>query len=163
MFNLPVQLVILGAGEPPIVRALTKLATAHPEHMRYIEGFDLPLGARIYSACDGFLMPSAFEPCGLGQMIARRYGALPLVRATGGLADTVIGGVDGYVFENHSAKEFLTTVGRLSAAFADKKSWTKLVKHAMGMDAGWTTSATLYSELYDSACEEQRVAKLQTA
>ena len=71
LFDLPVQLVILGAGEPPIVSALTQLAHEFPNHLRYVDGFNLALGSRIYGACDGFLMPSAFEPCGLGQMIAR--------------------------------------------------------------------------------------------
>jgi starch synthase len=163
LFDLPVQLVILGAGEPPIVDALTCLAREYPRHLRYMDGFNLPLGARIYGACDGFLMPSSFEPCGLGQMIARRYGALPLVRATGGLVDTVTEGEDGFVFHQRSPEEFVATVRRLAKAFKAPKKWAKLVHHAMKMDAGWRSSALEYERLYQEAAGDEKASHLQTA
>ena len=163
LFDIPVQIVILGAGEPMIVEALTRLSQEYPQHLRYIDGFNLPLGARIYGACDGFLMPSAFEPCGLGQMIARRYGALPLVRATGGLADTVTEGVDGFVFHQRSPDEFVATVKRLAAAYGKPQAWAKLVHHAMKIDASWRTSALEYLRMYVEAQADAQAALRQTA
>ncbi|HLK15754.1 MAG TPA: glycogen synthase [Fimbriimonadaceae bacterium] len=163
LFDIPVQLVILGAGEPHVVEALTRLGREFPNHLRYIDGFNLALGARIYGACDGFLMPSAFEPCGLGQMIARRYGALPLVRATGGLADTVTEGVDGFVFHQRSREEFVDAVKRLAAAYRKPKSWGKLVHRVMTMDESWRKSAIEYERMYIEAQTDERSAKLQTA
>ena len=163
LFDLPVQLVILGAGEPQIVEALTRLTQEFPRHLRYVDGFNLALGARIYGACDGFLMPSSFEPCGLGQMIARRYGALPLVRATGGLADTVTEGVDGFVFHQRSPEEFVATVKRLAASYAKPKAWARLVHHAMKIDSGWKSSAGEYERMYGAAQMDVKTSHLQTA
>ncbi|MHB8635469.1 MAG: glycogen synthase [Fimbriimonadaceae bacterium] len=163
LFEIPVQLVILGAGEPAIVEALTRISKENPQHLRYVDGFNLPLGARIYGACDGFLMPSAFEPCGLGQMISRRYGALPLVRATGGLADTVTDSVDGFVFHQRSPEEFVATVRKLTAAYANPKRWGRLVRHVMALDAGWDRSALEYERLYEAAQLDVHASHRQTA
>lgn len=163
LFGLPVQLVILGAGEPPIVSALTELAQEFPNHLRYIEGFNLELGSRIYAACDGFLMPSAFEPCGLGQMIARRYGTVPLVRATGGLVDTVTEGVDGFVFHQRAAEEFVDAVRRLVALYKKPKAWSKLVKHVLDINPNWDESAAAYGRLYEDAIDDEQASRRQSA
>lgn len=158
--DVPIQIVILGAGEPAIVAELHSLQKQHPQHLRYIEGFNLGLGARIYGGCDGFLMPSAFEPCGLGQMIAMRYGTVPLVRATGGLKDTVTDGSDGFVFENSSVEDLLGAVARFVERFHSKTSWSQIVKRAMSVDFGWSASAAKYEQLYEVAVKARRESRL---
>jgi starch synthase len=163
LFELPVQLAILGAGEPPIVAALKSLAASYPKNLSFVEGFNLELGSRIYAGCDGFLMPSAFEPCGLGQMIAMRYGTVPLVRATGGLADTVLEGVNGFVFHHRSADDFLSGAARLVAAYNDKPVWSQLVNVGMSHDFGWSASAVTYATMYGDAIVARRQNHRQTA
>ena len=109
---------------------------------------------KIYAACDMFLMPSLFEPCGLGQIIAMAYGTIPIVRETGGLKDTVIpyneftGEGNGFSFYPAEAHDMIYTIRRALGFFADKPVWKKLVKNAMKEDFSWTESAKKYEELY---------------
>jgi starch synthase len=116
--------------------------------------FDNALAHKIYAACDMFLMPSRFEPCGLGQMISFRYGTLPIVRKTGGLADTVFDydlrtkQGNGFVFENYSQKDFLNAVKKAINVYKNKKAWQELVLKVMGLDFSWNNSAKRYLQLY---------------
>lgn len=150
---LPCQLVVLGAGHPHY-EALFRELSASSSNIRARIGFDAPLSHRIYAASDFFLMPSAFEPGGLGQLIALRYGTLPIVRATGGLADTVTDLTadpdygNGLSFEAYDPTILLTTLHRALALYAERDRWPMLVARAMAYDSRWSASARAYAELY---------------
>lgn len=163
LFELPVQLVIQGLGEPPIVAGLKELEQRYPKHFRFLERFDAPLAQRVYAGSDAFLMPSKFEPCGLGQMIAMRYGTIPVVRATGGLADTVHDGVNGFRFRHMDAMEMLAAIERCVNAFHDPAEWTKLQQFGMRGDYSWQASALRYEELYEQAIATRHPAKALSA
>ena len=154
LFDLPVQMVVQGLGDPQIIDGLRHLERNYPNQFKFLNAFDEELAQQIYSGCDAFLMPSAFEPCGLGQLIAMRYGTLPIVRATGGLKDTVVEGVNGFTFENRSRKEFIEAVTRAHVAYTSP-DWASMVKNAMTADFGWTASAMRYVELYNKAIKRR--------
>lgn len=151
-----VQMVILGAGEQHYERRLSEAAWRHGRKLRVTLGFNDDLARKIYAASDLFLMPSLFEPCGLSQMIALRYGTLPVVRETGGLKDTVrsyneaSGEGNGFSFSNYNAHDFLYTVKRALGFYNnDKTTWAKIAGNAFESDYSWDNSARLYQALYD--------------
>jgi starch synthase len=113
---------------------------------------DQRLARLIYGGSDIFLMPSRFEPCGLGQLIAMRYGGVPVVRRTGGLADTVKdvaeGNGNGFVFQNYDSLEMLTAIKRAEGSFYHREEWNNLMRHNMKLDFSWKTSARKYEEIY---------------
>lgn len=160
---LPAQVVIQGLGEKWLVDRCRQLSERFPYHFRFVEKFDAELAQQIYAGSDCFLMPSAFEPCGLGQLIAMRYGTLPIVRHTGGLADTVHEGVDGFVFADHNAEALLATVRRANFAFAHPERWQEMIVHAMNRDSSWARSASLYEQTYDDARHIRLLAKTPVA
>lgn len=149
----PIQLVLLGTGDEDIRRQLESLRRDHRQvALRF--SFDEPLARRIYAGADLFMMPSRYEPCGLGQLIALRYGAVPLVRATGGLADTVIDIDDdpqhgtGFSFNAPEADALLQAIDRALDRFAEKDDWKKLIRRGMRRDFSWRRSAAAYLDLY---------------
>ena len=151
------QLVLLGSGEAPLEEAFTAAAAAHPGRVAVRIGYDDELARRIYGGADAFLMPSRYEPCGLGQLIALRYGAVPIVRRTGGLADTVRE-VDprrrtgtGFLFDAFAAEPLVEAVGRAAAARRDPALWSAIVRNAMAEDFSWDASAREYVTLYRKA------------
>ena len=150
------QLVVLGAGDPRYEQLLKELFRT-TRNVRGHIGFDLGLSHRIYAGSDFFLMPSSFEPGGLGQLIALRYGALPIVRATGGLADTVTdldadpAGGNGISFAEYSAPALRDALQRALDRYAARKPWPSLVARAMAYDSRWSSSARAYSDLYRGA------------
>jgi len=151
--SLPLQLVVLGTGHPRYEQLFRDLATNVP-NIRARIGFDVALSHRIYAGADLFLMPSAFEPGGLGQLIALRYGTPPIVHATGGLADTVTD-IDadpktgnGFSFIPYEAPALLDALQRALQRYADRDCWPTLVAHAMAYDSRWSASARAYSDLY---------------
>lgn len=152
---LDLQVVVLGTGEAQYERLFKDAAFIHPDKVAACITFDNQLAHRIYAGSDMFLMPSLFEPCGLGQLIALRYGSLPLVRQTGGLKDTVLSfeseGKDGngFSFTNYNAHEMLFMMERAIEQYRDRKSWLTLVRNAMKADYSWTQSATTYISLYE--------------
>jgi starch synthase len=156
------QLVVLGAGEAPLERLLGELAQAHPESVAVRIGFDDRVARRIYAGSDLFLMPSRYEPCGLGQLIALRYGTVPIVRRTGGLADTVrpwdpaTGEGTGFLFDELSAAGAGAALGRAFAAHADPAAWRRLVANAMAADFSWDASAEAYVTCYRRAIKKAR-------
>lgn len=160
MFALPARLVVLGKGSGEIAAALMRLERAHPDRVRLFEKFDVDLAQRIYAGSDLFLMPSAFEPCGLGQMIALRYGTIPVVRKTGGLADTVFEGRNGFVFTEHTSEELLRAVRRGVAAYGNRTTWPRLVQSAMREQFGWERSAEAYEALFQQAIRDRAGAAL---
>jgi len=163
MFSLPVQLIVQGLGDPALAQAFTKLEARYPNNFRFVNRFDAPIAQRIYAGCDGFLMPSAFEPCGLGQMIAMRYGTVPVVRATGGLADTVFEGHNGFVFHHMEPMELLSAVERARFAYQRPDQWQKLMQKGMKTDLTWDNSAKLYTRLYEEARASRGILAAKTA
>jgi starch synthase len=157
-----IQIVLLGSGRQEYLHAFRELQTEFPRELSLNEGFQEELAPRIYAGADMFLMPSRYEPCGLGQMIALRYGTIPIVRRTGGLADTVID-IDedpkrgnGFVFEPYEAGAFLDAVLRAKVHFEKPRTWPKFVQRAMAADFSWKDSAHRYVELYEKAVAKRR-------
>lgn len=155
-----ITLVILGRGEARFEKALDQAARRHAGRMAVRHEFDDPLAHRIYAGADIFLMPSLFEPCGLGQRIAMRYGTIPAARATGGLADTiadfdpVLLKGNGFLFKEPATAALIRCVDRALEIF-DTQKWDTLIKHAMKEDASWNQSAEKYAELYAAAAAGQ--------
>jgi starch synthase len=151
------QLVVLGMGDPAHERMLSDLRHAFPQKMALVLDFDEALAQLIYAGCDLFLMPSRFEPCGLGQLIALRYGAVPVVRRTGGLADTVqncdlhLNSGTGFTFEAATAQELEHTVERALAAYETPTAWRRLQMRGMSQDFSWDRAAGLYRDMYERA------------
>jgi starch synthase len=155
LLELPIQLVILGTGRVEYIDKIKSSAKSRPNQVRFTERFDESLAHQIYAGTDMFLMPSLFEPCGLGQMIAMRYGALPIVRKTGGLADTVHDLTNGFIFEYQHPCELLNTIYRALTVYQKHPSWWQEMIHtAMSMDFSWATSAPLYIQMYEDALVE---------
>jgi len=143
------QFVVLGSGAPGYEGMLRYLAGQHQGKMAAILGYDAELAPLIYGGSDIFLMPSLFEPCGLGQLIAMRYGSVPVVRATGGLADTVRASVTGFTFSNYSADDFWNALREALHIFrVDPESWRAMQKKGMTSDYSWETSAYAYQQVY---------------
>lgn len=157
MLNMDIQMAVLGTGEKRYEDMFTYFASKYPEKLAVRITFDDELAHRIYAGADLFLMPSRFEPCGLSQMIAMRYGTIPVVRETGGLKDTVIpynqytGEGNGFSFANYNAHELLFTVQRAVKLFReDKTAWKGLTENARKSDFSWDKSAQKYVEIYTS-------------
>ncbi len=151
-----VQLVVLGCGDPRLEDFFRTLERENPTRVRAYIGYDRALASRIYAACDIFLMPSASEPCGLSQMIASRYGALPVVHTVGGLFDTIKpyaqteSGIEGngFCFSDYSAGALLESVNEALAVWRDVARREKLIARVMRTDFSWTRSAAVYHRLY---------------
>lgn len=150
------QFVVLGTGDDKYERLLKEAALRYPGKMSANIKFDNELAHKIYAASDLFLMPSLFEPCGLGQMISLRYGTLPIVRETGGLKDTVISynedtkDGNGFSFAHYNAHDMLYTIKRALSICQRKTLCNKLKKAAMSCDYSWQSSAGKYMELYEN-------------
>ncbi len=149
------QLVLLGSGETRLEQAFRHIAASNPTRFSARIGFDASLAQRVYAGSDMFLMPSRFEPCGLGQMIALRYGSVPIVRATGGLVDTVNEGLDGNGFRFHpyDAQHFGDAIARALQAYRDTTGWAMLRERGMREDHSWAHSARQYEGAYRWALE----------
>ena len=149
------QLVVLGSGNAPLENVLRRHARAHTDRVAVRIGFDAALAQRIYAGSDAFLMPSRFEPCGLGQMIALRYGSVPIVRATGGLNDTVHEGLqgNGFRFHPYDAGHFIGAIERALIAYREDASWAMLRDRGMREDHSWAHSAAQYVGLYQWALQ----------
>jgi starch synthase len=151
------QCVVLGSGEAHYEGMLRHLAGYHRDKMTAFLGYDAELAPLIYGGSDVFLMPSLFEPCGLGQLIAMRYGSVPVVRATGGLADTVRDGVTGFTFGGYCADDFWNALrGALHIYRVDPESWRALQRQGMACDFSWQTSARAYQQVYEWAIARTR-------
>ncbi|OHA47143.1 MAG: hypothetical protein A3A80_01565 [Candidatus Terrybacteria bacterium RIFCSPLOWO2_01_FULL_44_24] len=145
-----IQLIILASGNREYAGQLAALQNRFPEQLSFINKFDAALAHKIYAGSDAFLMPSRFEPCGLGQMIAMRYGTLPIVRATGGLRDTVQDGKMGFSFEDYSSVALVKTIARAANTFKQKKTtWRQMQASAASQDFSWNASAGKYAQLYE--------------
>ncbi len=150
------QLVVLGRGDPTIEFAFVEQMRRHPERVNVQLRFDGVLAQRVYAGSDAFLMPSLYEPCGLAQLIALRYGAIPIVRATGGLADTVREGYDGngFRFYHDTAGDLRAAIERCLTCFRDITGWPILRARGMREDHSWNAAAQEYVALYEWATRE---------
>lgn len=163
ILQLNVRMVVLGTGQKKYHDMLERMMSEHPSEVRAFFGFDEALAHLIEAGSDLYLMPSRFEPCGLNQMYSLRYGTIPVVRATGGLADTIrdfdetSGEGNGFVFHEYSARALLAALGRAVALYRDKPEvWRGLMARAMREDFSWDRSARQYLELYQRALEKRR-------
>ncbi|MEX2222604.1 MAG: glycogen synthase GlgA [Candidatus Rokuibacteriota bacterium] len=151
------QLVVLGSGDARLEEAFRAAATAHPGRVAVRIGYDDDLARRIYAGSDAFLMPSRYEPCGLGQLIALRYGGAPIVRRIGGLSDTVTEfdparrTGTGFVFDAFTPDALLAAVRRATSTYRQPPVWKALVRNAMTEDFSWDASAREYVTLYRKA------------
>ncbi|QDR83214.1 glycogen synthase GlgA [Sporomusa termitida] len=154
ILNLDVQLVVLGTGEARFEQLFTAAARRYPQKVSANITFSEPLAHKIYAGSDVFLMPSRFEPCGIGQLIALRYGSIPIVRQVGGLKDTITpfnpatGAGNGFSFVNYNAHEMLWVIEDALRLYKDRSQWAKLIKNAMCSDNSWQRSASEYRALY---------------
>ena len=154
MVKMGCQLIILGVGAENYEKKLLELSQKYPNNISVQIKFDAVLAQKIYAGCDIFLMPSRFEPCGLGQMIAQRYGTLPLVRETGGLADTVENKKTGFVFKKYKTGALLESLKEALEFYKNQKKWKNLMKKAMVKDSSWLKSAKDYLKLYKKLLEK---------
>lgn len=142
------RMIVLGSGDAALEQRYRDLASQYPGQMAVIIGYDEDLSHRILAGADAIAMPSRFEPCGLVQLSAQRYGTLPIVRRTGGLSDTVEDGDTGFVFEAASADDLRDCLFRAMATYADPKNWKRMQQKAMALDWSWEASAGKYLSLY---------------
>ena len=155
--------VLLGSGDCEYESYLLELEKKYPDKVKIYLGFSAKLAQLIYAGSDLFLMPSKFEPCGLGQIIALRYGTIPIVRETGGLVDTIepyneyekIG--NGFSFANFNAHDMMHTIRyALHIKENDPKAWDQIVRNAMSVDFSWTKSAKVYKKIYQDLCRNNK-------
>lgn len=158
MTTLPLQFALLGSGDKSIEYRLQEFARLYPEKVAVTIGYDERLAHQIEAGADIFLMPSRFEPCGLNQMYSQRYGTIPIVRKTGGLADTVVdalpesianGTASGISFNDASAAALIEAIKRSLVLFHNPKIWRQIQRNAMAKDFSWKNSAAQYMALYD--------------
>jgi starch synthase len=162
LLGLGANLVLLGSGEAGLEAGFAAAAGNHPGRVGVMIGYDEALSHLIIAGSDAILVPSRFEPCGLTQLYAARYGALPVVRRTGGLADTVVDPADnpeaatGYVFEDYSAAALQTAIDRALAAYSHRPLWEAMVRRGMSCDFSWGHSARDYEALYEETLIQRR-------
>lgn len=150
LFEQGAQLVVLGAGESGMEQYFQKLAQEYPGKCASTIGYDEALAHKIMAGADIFLMPSRFEPCGLNQMYGMRYGTPPIVRKTGGLADSVTDGETGFVFEKADGNSLSSAVSRALACYRNPEAFRRIQQNGMRQDFDWRNSANSYLALYES-------------
>jgi starch synthase len=161
LLSTDVSLVVLGSGASEYEQALRRLAERYPDRVGASIGFDDELAHLITAGADIFLMPSRYEPCGLNQMYSLAYGTIPVVRRTGGLADTVVewnaqeGTGTGFLFDQPAADALAGALGRAITAYWQRDQWARLVDNAMSQDFSWERSARRYREMYETALDHR--------
>lgn len=151
-----VQFVLLGTGETDLESYFKNLAHRYPKQVAIKLEYNKALSKKFYAGADMFLMPSKSEPCGLSQMIASRYGTVPIVRECGGLADTIHaydetnGSGNGFSFTNYNAHDMMNVIGYALKLYSDQSKWSGLVKNVMNVDFSWNVSAKKYIDIYNS-------------
>jgi len=156
LLNLKVQFALLATGENKYHILFERIASKYKNNTSINLKFDATLAQKIYASSDIFLIPSRYEPCGLGQMISFRYGTIPIVRQTGGLKDTVqeydpkTGAGNGFTFIDCKSKEFFEAIKKALSLYQEKETWVELVKKVMALDFSWESSAKDYIKLYNT-------------
>ena len=154
------QLVILGSGDPSQEKAFEKFSQKYPTRISTSIGFNDGLARRIFGGSDFFLMPSRFEPCGLAQQYAMRYGSIPIARKTGGLSDTIttsskdLNSVNGFLFQKVNQEDFQKVIHKALLLFNNYGDFSKVRKNAMKSCFSWTSAAKEYAQIYSWALEE---------
>lgn len=149
-----IQFVLLGTGDPSYEHWFREAANRYPDKVSAQIWFNEPLSRRIYAASDFFLMPSKFEPCGISQLIALRYGSIPIVRETGGLNDTVHAYNEftregnGFTFDNYNAHDMMNTIKRAISFYSQSEHWRQVTKNALSGEYSWQVSAQQYMDIY---------------
>ncbi len=163
ILQLPCRYVLLGTGDRKYHRLFEEVAKRHPKKFSAHFTFDDAMAHRIYAGADMILMPSRYEPCGLGQMIGMAYGTVPVVRATGGLADTVTDADDskrdgvGFEFERYTGRAMVEAMRRAINAYAKPRRWRNIMRRGMARDFSWERSARAYMKLYRLARKRARL------
>ncbi|NIP43411.1 MAG: glycogen synthase GlgA [candidate division Zixibacteria bacterium] len=163
LFSLDIAFVLLGTGNDNYHILFKEMEKIYPERVRAFLKFDNRLAHLIEAGADMFLMPSRYEPCGLNQMYSLKYGTVPIVRKTGGLADTIkdfsmypLEG-NGFVFEEYEAERLLDAIQRAILIYKDRATWEKIMKRGMTADLSWDSSAKKYIRIYEKALEKEKV------
>jgi starch synthase len=165
LMTLEVQLVVLGTGDPAYEERFRMLQKRFPKQFGLVIGFDEGLAHRIEAGADLILMPSRYEPCGLSQLYGLRYGTVPVVRKTGGLADTVVPftptnvqleKATGFQFEAATAESLLIVMKEAITVFRDRPTWSRLISAGMNTDVSWARSAESYNQLFAALLREQK-------
>lgn len=147
-FALDAQFIFLGAGEPRYEQALKEIAARAPSRISVNLNFTEELEHLLLAGADMCLMPSQYEPCGLTQMRAQRYGTIPVARRVGGLADTIEDGVTGFLFDDYTPADFMRAAMRALDQYGEQPGWRAMMREAMGRDFGWERSASRYHQVY---------------
>jgi starch synthase len=164
MLSLDIQFVLLGTGEKKYHELFQSVQKKYPEKVGVFLGFNDELAHLVEAGSDMFLMPSRYEPCGLNQMYSLKYGTVPIVRATGGLADTIhefdpsAGTGNGFVFVPYDGKELLKAVSRAVVTYKNQSFWKKIMKNGMSQDFSWKVSAKKYADLYARLLKKQTIS-----
>lgn len=148
------NIIMLGSGEYNLEKGFQSLRDRYPNQVGIFIGYNDDLAHQVYAGLDFFLMPSLFEPCGIGQIIAQRYGALPIARETGGLVDTVHAEVDGFTFSEYNPHSLYCVLKRTLEVYKDKVFMDKLIKKAMSLDRSWLDSMNKYVDVYLEAMKK---------
>lgn len=160
---LDLQIAVLGEGDPVIQQEVSRAADRYPEKFAFASKFDIGLSHRIQAGSDIYLMPSRYEPCGLAQLYSQRFGTIPVVHRTGGLADTVVdalpsriasGDATGFVFSPADGGNFLSAIRLAAAHYANRSAWNRIMQTAMAADFSWGRSVEAYSAVYRKATEK---------
>mgnify|MGYP006278679963 CR=1 FL=1 len=163
MMQENLQFIILGTGQNQYEEYFKYIDARYPKKLSVNITYDADLAQKIYAGSDMFLMPSRFEPCGLGQLISMRYGTVPIVKETGGLKDTVIPYNEyedtgyGFSFNNYNAHDMLYTIKRALSFYNEKSIWQKLVRRVMEQDFSWQKSAQKYEKLYNKILVDKKI------
>ncbi len=155
LVKMGVYFIFEGTGEDYYENRIIELQKIYPFTVSAYIGFDEALAHKIYGGADGLLVPSRYEPCGLSQLIAMRYGTLPICRKTGGLADTVEDGITGFLFNEYSSSDLISAVSRFTEAFYNKERFSEMIYEAMTRDFSWSNSCKKYFELYEGLINER--------
>lgn len=159
LVEMDLVVVALGTGEPKYEQLFQQLAASYPQKFLVKVAYDNELAHQIEAGADIFLMPSRYEPCGLNQIYSLKYGTVPVVRATGGLDDTIeeFNGREGtgFKFETYSAAALLSALGKALSAFRQPQTWRLLMQNGMAKDFSWTVSARAYAEIYERLIAER--------
>jgi starch synthase len=164
VMRLDLQLVMLASGDPALEQFFIDAQARFPDKLRVVVEFNNALAHRIQAGSDAFLMPSRFEPCGLTQMYALRYGSAPVVRATGGLRDTVSefdpakGTGNGFVFEKFAPDEMVAALARMVATFRNRTAWRRLMVNCFAADFSWERAARQYAAWFSTLRKERALS-----
>jgi starch synthase len=148
LVHLDINLILLGEGHYAVEEIVKSMVEKYPDHVRAYIGYSEDLAHELYAGSDFLLMPSHYEPCGLVQMVAMRYGTIPIASATGGLIDTITNSKNGFLFKNGFVQDLIATVRKSLEVYSDKEAFRAMIHHAMRQDFSWDKSAKLYRDLY---------------